>query len=96
MLSLGAKGVISVLANLAPRAVRALCDAYFAGDVRESLRPDLYFTIPYEAPENKYTFDGETEEEAAERIAKHYLISVGVPHQFEGKVDWFANPTYNG
>lgn len=74
----------------------ATCRRLFAAHVRESLRPDLYFTIPYEAPENKYTFDGETEEEAAERIAKHYLISVGVPHQFEGKVDWFANPTYNG
>ena len=43
MLSLGAKGVISVLANLAPRAVRALCDAYFAGDVRESLRLQLFY-----------------------------------------------------
>ncbi len=33
MMAMGARGVISVVANFAPRAVRALCDACAAGDV---------------------------------------------------------------
>lgn len=73
----------------------AACRKMFGDYVRAALDPDTFFTIPYEFPENAFTFKGETEEEAAERIAKLYLISCGTPHQFEGKVDWFANPTYN-
>ena len=74
----------------------ATCRRLFAAHVRETLDPDTFFTIPYEFPENLFTFAGEAEEEAADRMANLYLISVGVPHQFEGKVDWFVNPTYNG
>ena len=73
-------------------ACRRLCAAH----VRQSLQPDRFFAIPYEFPENQFTVAGESEEEAGERIKQHILISVGVPCQFEGKVDWFANPTYNG
>jgi 4-hydroxy-tetrahydrodipicolinate synthase len=36
MMSLGARGVISVVANFAPRAVRALCDAAAAGNLVEA------------------------------------------------------------
>ena len=73
----------------------AACRKMFGDYVRAALDPDTFFTSPYEFPENAFTFKGETEEEAAERIAKLYLISCGTPHQFEGKVDWFANPTFN-
>ena len=73
----------------------AKCRRLFAAQVRENLRHNNYFSIPYKTGANRFTFPGETEEEAAERISKLQLISVGVPHQFEGKVDWFANPTYN-
>ncbi len=36
MLSLGAKGVISVLANCMPKAVSDICNKYFEGDVKGS------------------------------------------------------------
>lgn len=37
MLSLGAKGVISVLSNVAPRQTHEICASYFAGDVKRSM-----------------------------------------------------------
>lgn len=73
----------------------ALCRKLFAAHVRETLEPEKFFTTPYETGDNEFTFPGESEEEAVERIARHCLISVGVPHQFGDVVDWFANPTYN-
>lgn len=73
----------------------AACRRIFATQVRASLQPEKFFQIEYEFGENHFTFPGETEEEAAKRIAKLHLISVGVPHEFEGKVNWFSNPTYN-
>lgn len=69
-----------------------------AAHIRKSLRPDLFFQIPYEVPENIYMLPGESDAEAAERIINHTLVSVGVPCEY-GKgqpVDWEANPTYNG
>ena len=36
LLSLGGKGVISVLSNVAPRQTHDICAAYFAGDVKTS------------------------------------------------------------
>lgn len=41
MLALGAKGVISVLSNIAPRQVHDMCDAYFKGDVEKSAKMQL-------------------------------------------------------
>ncbi len=41
LLSLGGKGVISVLSNIAPRQVHDICASYFAGNVKESLRLQL-------------------------------------------------------
>ena len=41
ILSLGGKGVISVLSNIAPRQVHDMCAAYFAGKTEESLRLQL-------------------------------------------------------
>ncbi len=38
MLSLGAKGVISVLANVMPKTVHDICENYFNGNVEESRR----------------------------------------------------------
>ncbi len=43
LLSLGGKGVISVLSNVAPRAVHDLCAAWFAGNTEESLRLQLEY-----------------------------------------------------
>ena len=39
--------------------------------------------------------EGETPEQAGERILSGELISCSTPHQFEGEVDWFINPTFN-
>lgn len=41
ILSLGGKGVISVLSNIAPRQVHDMCAAYFVGKTEESLRLQL-------------------------------------------------------
>lgn len=41
ILSLGGKGVISVLANVAPKQTHDICAKYFEGDVKESCRMQL-------------------------------------------------------
>lgn len=38
LLSLGGKGVISVLSNIAPAQTHEICEAYFAGDVKRSAK----------------------------------------------------------
>jgi hypothetical protein len=63
--------------------------------IRGSLKPDLFFTVPYEEPENFYKWPEESDREAAGRICRRELISCGTLHAFGAKVDWFANPTFN-
>lgn len=41
ILSLGGKGVVSVLSNVAPRKVHEICAKYLTGDVQESCRMQL-------------------------------------------------------
>ncbi|MCM1136563.1 MAG: 4-hydroxy-tetrahydrodipicolinate synthase [Clostridium sp.] len=41
LLALGAKGVISVLSNVAPRQTHDICEKYFSGDVAGSCREQL-------------------------------------------------------
>ncbi|MCI8693272.1 MAG: 4-hydroxy-tetrahydrodipicolinate synthase [Lachnospiraceae bacterium] len=41
IMSLGGKGVISVLANVAPRQTHEICQAYLDGDVKKSLQLQL-------------------------------------------------------
>ena len=41
LLSLGGKGVISVLSNVAPRQTHEICEAYFKGDVKKSCELQL-------------------------------------------------------
>lgn len=41
LLALGGKGVISVLSNVAPRQTHDLCEKFFQGDVKGSLRMQL-------------------------------------------------------
>jgi hypothetical protein len=67
----------------------------FAALIRRNLKADLFFTVPYEAPENFYKWPGESGIEAAGRICRNELISCGTLHAFGGTVDWFANPTFN-
>lgn len=65
--------------------------------IRGWLKPEKFFEIPYEVPENIFRYPGETDEQACERLTKHILISVGVPLDYgkENQVDWYANPTSN-
>lgn len=67
----------------------------FAKHIRESLKPERFFTIPYERPENIFFYPDETDREIADRVCTNELISCGVPCKFGDTVDWFANPTYN-
>jgi hypothetical protein len=69
----------------------------FAEHVRQSLKVELFSKIPYEFPENVFMLDGETMREAADRICRYQLMSVGVMADFssEKRVDWESNPTYN-
>lgn len=41
LLSLGGKGVISVLSNVAPRQAHEICESYFKGDVKKSCELQL-------------------------------------------------------
>ncbi len=41
LLAMGGKGVISVLSNVAPRQTHELCQAFFDGDVKKSLKLQL-------------------------------------------------------
>ncbi len=43
-LSLGAKGVISVLSNVCPKAVKGLCDDFFNGQTEKARRLQLKYT----------------------------------------------------
>ena len=41
LMSVGGKGVISVVANVAPRFMSDMCDAFFAGDVKKACKMQL-------------------------------------------------------
>ncbi len=43
MLSIGGKGVISVLSNIAPKATHDICAEFFAGNVEKSRELQLYY-----------------------------------------------------
>ncbi len=67
----------------------------FAAEVRRTLRPERFLRIEREFRGAHFMKEGETVEEAAERILTGELISCGTPHRFTGEVDWFSNPTFN-
>jgi hypothetical protein len=87
---------LEAIPGLAAQGDYLAARALFAAQARASLQPQRYLsTIRPHRRENQYTYPGEKLKDAAERILRLELISCGVPHQFEGVVDWFANPTYN-
>ena len=67
----------------------------FAAEVRRTLQPERFFRIQREFRGAHFMKEGETPEQAGERILSGELISCSTPHQFEGEVDWFINPTFN-
>lgn len=64
----------------------------FADTVRGILDPEKFFSHPSREakPELTNPLKG-----TAERALRHEMWSCGTPMHYEGKVDWFANPTYN-
>lgn len=67
----------------------------FAAEVRRTLQPDRFLSIRRSFRGHNFMYPDESAAEAAERILRLELISCGTPHQFKGRVDWFANPTFN-
>ncbi len=64
----------------------------FADNARKIFNKENFFTLPGKEanPELTNPLKG-----TAERALEHHMWSCGTPMKFEGKVDWFANPTYN-
>lgn len=84
------------IADLARSGDFAEARRSFARTARESLQLGRFFTtVAPKQRENKYMHEGESLSQAAERILRNELISCGTPMQFEGEVDWTANPTHN-
>ncbi len=67
----------------------------FAAEVRRTLQPARFLRIKREFRGHNFMYPHETVAEAAERILRLELISCSTPHQFQGEVDWFSNPTFN-
>lgn len=65
--------------------------------VREALRPQDYFKIPYYERENAWALSSDDDFAAAEKIISGELRSCGVSHKFPDTehIDWQFNPTYN-
>lgn len=67
----------------------------FAAEVRRTLQPERFLRIEREFRGAHFMKEGETVEQAAERILTGELISCSTPYKFTGEVDWFINPTFN-
>lgn len=93
-LDLGLPGMEKIREAVQERNFESAIKA-FGGYVRTSLRPDVFFSIPFEIAENHYMRANESEREAAERICENKLISCGTEYDFGETVDWFSNPTFN-
>ena len=82
-----------------PAAVAAgdfgLARKLFAAEVRLRLQPERFFKTEREFRGAHFMKEGETAQQAAERIVQGELISCSTPYQFVGDVDWFSNPTFN-
>jgi hypothetical protein len=87
----GLEGVPAAIAAGDFAAARRL----FAAEVRHTLQPDRFLRINREFRGAHFMHEGETAEQAGERILRGELISCATPHTFAGEVDWFANPTFN-
>lgn len=66
--------------------------AVFASVARSVLCPDKFFNLNGRDAHPVFT-DGI--KSVAERALRHEMWSCGTPMKYSGKVDWFANPTFN-
>ena len=82
-----------------PQAVAAgdfaLARKLFAAEVRRSLQPQRFLKINREFRGYHFMKDGETLEQAVDRILEGELVSTSTPFKFTGEVDWYSNPTFN-
>ncbi len=67
----------------------------FAAEVRRTLQPERLLSVRRRFRGTHFMREGETLEQATDRILRLELISTHTPHQFKDQVDWFANPTFN-
>jgi len=74
-------------------AEKQLCDF-----VRDFMRPNEYFQIPYYERENAWALGSDDDFAAAEKIINGELRSCGVSYKFPDTehIDWNSNPTFNG
>jgi len=72
-------------------------EAAFRRYLQDTLQLERYFSTPYYPPENAWIKKGETEADAAERLARGEIVSVYFPHCFGSpeEVQFEANPTPN-
>ena len=88
-------GLTGIPAHLA-KGDLAAAEADFASYLRSALQPEKYFRIPYYGPENAWIRRGESEADAADRLAHGEVMSVGFLHDFgEAGIQFEANPTPN-
>lgn len=67
----------------------------FASYVRRTLQPELYFSCTTMSVRRSFFKDGESWQEAADRIVQGTFISAGTPCTFTRRVNWESNPTAN-
>lgn len=66
--------------------------AVFADVARGVLKREKFFALRGREAKPEFTNGIKT---TAERALRHEMWSCGTPMKFEGKVDWYANPTFN-
>lgn len=92
VLDTGKFPILAKCAELYANGEKAEARKVFADTVKGVLDPDKFFSLPSRSakPELTASLKG-----TAERALRHEMWSCGTPLKYEGKVDWFANPTYN-
>ena len=75
----------------------AAAEKQLADYIKASLRPDMYFRIPYYERENAWALRNEDDFKTSERIISGELRSCGVAYKFPDteSVNWTSNPTFN-
>ena len=68
----------------------------FARHMREGGYKERFFDNRETVSSRRARGNGETLLKEAERVLSHELKSCGITHKFDGEIDWFVNPTYNG
>lgn len=68
----------------------------FAKQVREGGYKEFFFENRDAISSHRVAVNKDTILQKAQKVLDGVLTSVGISHKFEGEIDWFFNPTYNG